>query len=194
MSHYQDHPMYDVYYQCFHSLKNSGGNFESAFKKIPHYIQSYWMASYQSWLWNLIETSVLREICGHGLVSVPITSGNIWFYSGLNLEQRSKLSKLSIAMPCRSSRYDDAIKPLVVKTLAQVGVSLSDLHIPSKTLFFSDNERRAIIYPEDMKICDISADDLHSNRMKLTFSFSLPSGSFATVLIKRLILGINHRL
>jgi tRNA pseudouridine13 synthase len=46
--------------------------------------------------------------------------------------------------------------------------------------------RQAIVIPEDLKILEISNDDIYRDKKSITLSFTLPRGSFATVLLKNL--------
>ncbi|HCJ66721.1 MAG TPA: tRNA pseudouridine(13) synthase TruD, partial [Elusimicrobia bacterium] len=52
--------------------------------------------------------------------------------------------------------------------------------------YFPKDERKTIIIPEELKILEIGNDNLNRNRLAVKISFSLPSGSYATILIKRL--------
>jgi tRNA pseudouridine13 synthase len=58
-----------------------------------------------------------------------------------------------------------------------------DLNI--KGLFFKPYERNAIVIPEDFIINNAVNDELYPKKLKLTLSFALPKGSYATILLKR---------
>jgi len=49
-------------------------------------------------------------------------------------------------------------------------------------------DRRAVVVPEDLAVSAGSADELYPGRQKVALSFFLPRGSYATLLIKRLLL------
>ena len=51
--------------------------------------------------------------------------------------------------------------------------------------FFSKSMRRVLIRPAGLT-CSVADDDLHERRKKMTLSFDLPRGSYATILVKRL--------
>jgi tRNA pseudouridine13 synthase len=48
--------------------------------------------------------------------------------------------------------------------------------------------RKALILPEEIEVRGTEVDELHPGRRKWTVSFSLPRGSYGTMLLKRLAL------
>ena len=50
---------------------------------------------------------------------------------------------------------------------------------------FSKGMRRVLIRPAGLT-SSVTDDELHDRRSKLTLSFDLPRGSYATILVKRL--------
>jgi tRNA pseudouridine13 synthase len=70
------------------------------------------------------------------------------------------------------------------------GLKLSDFRTRAlQRVYFKSFPRAAAIKPERPVILEKGEDELHPGRKRLTLSFLLPRGSYATILIKRLSLG-----
>jgi tRNA pseudouridine13 synthase len=53
-----------------------------------------------------------------------------------------------------------------------------------RDVFFSKGERAAVFCPNELKHV-VATDELYAGRHRLTLHFTLPRGSYATILIKR---------
>jgi tRNA pseudouridine13 synthase len=74
---------------------------------------------------------------------------------------------------------------LADEVLKAEGVSLAELKIRGmQKPFFSKGERAGCVRPANL-VHTADADDLNAGRRKLTLTFDLPRGSYATMLVKR---------
>src|SRR5216684_3120952 len=65
--------------------------------------------------------------------------------------------------------------------------SLPSPHCESpKLLFFKHEERPILVYPEKLVVGRAQRDELNRDRLKLNVAFTLPPGSYATLVIRRL--------
>ena len=75
---------------------------------------------------------------------------------------------------------------LLEAVLLEEKIELRELRVKyPRDSFFSKGFRRAVIRPNGLS-CTVETDELHDRRRKLTLSFDLPRGSYATILVKRL--------
>ena len=58
-----------------------------------------------------------------------------------------------------------------------------------KGMILREEPRRAVVVPSDLSNGPLERDEVHRGRNKLTLTFSLPRGAYATMLIKRLFAG-----
>ena len=73
--------------------------------------------------------------------------------------------------------------------LAEEKLELRDLQIRGvREMFFSKGERAAWCLPAQLTT-EEDADDMHPKRRKLTLSFELPRGCYATLLVKAAVAG-----
>jgi tRNA pseudouridine13 synthase len=78
------------------------------------------------------------------------------------------------------------LKPLYDQVLAAEGMELRQVRVKyPRDSFFSKGERAATFRPGDFRH-EWAADDLYEGRRKLSLSFTLPRGSYATILVKRI--------
>jgi len=57
----------------------------------------------------------------------------------------------------------------------------------------SKSNKRNLIVATNMYVQDLESDELHKNKKKITVSFFLPTGSYATMIIKQLFLKLKNR-
>ena len=82
-------------------------------------------------------------------------------------------------------------KQIIDSVLLRQGIRLADLNIESETgSFFKSQARPIIVIPENFLISDPVNDELNamkrSSKFKIEVSFSLPKGSYATIVTKHL--------
>src|SRR3989338_4978010 len=85
-------------------------------------------------------------------------------------------------------------KEIIAKVLSREGVSIQDFGIKKETgNFFKVHERKVVLKPENFGISEQQIDEINDigrkNTFKIRLSFSLPKGSYATIITKRIF---NH--
>lgn len=53
-------------------------------------------------------------------------------------------------------------------------------------VYFRSFERKALVIPENLQLLEEGKDELNKARKKIKIEFSLPKGSYATIITKRL--------
>jgi tRNA pseudouridine13 synthase len=110
-------------------------------------------------------------------------------FRGLDQPTREALAAAELPLPSARVRGEPGAE-LAERVLAEAGLTLASLRIRApRENFFARGLRRAVVQPGELTH-RIEPDDLEPQRQKLTLSFELPRGSFATILVK----GITARL
>jgi len=87
--------------------------------------------------------------------------------------------------------FSDFEKQVIDSVLVRQGIRLADLNIESETgSFFKSHARPIVVIPENFFISDPVKDELNeikrSSKFEVEVSFSLPKGSYATIVTKHL--------
>ncbi len=169
-------------------LLHHPGDFGGAAERIRPDLRSLYAATFQSFLWNQMLATHLRErLRPEQLVTVSIAGQTIALYRALDPDQRTAI--LAVTLPLPSARLgleEGPLKELVDRVVAPTGLELNGLRVkhPRRT-FFSKGDRQAVFLATDLGR-ESGPDELYPGRSKLTLEFKLPRGSYATVLVKRL--------
>jgi tRNA pseudouridine13 synthase len=111
----------------------------------------------------------------------------IIFFNEIDKEKSNYLMKLQIPTASSKLKMPDEITEKIYNNLLQerkVKHSMFNLK-KIRQAFFKSIERDVIVKPELFKYT-IEDDEVYENRRKMTISFFLPRGSYATMLIKRI--------
>ncbi|MBI2651323.1 tRNA pseudouridine(13) synthase TruD [Candidatus Woesearchaeota archaeon] len=161
----------------------------NAYKKINPSIRQIIVSAYQSYLWNeCIKEVLMQTIDKKRLYSVKYKVGSLLFYSSLSEDEIIRIPKTFkiIGENMKASKYESGI---IDKLLKKENISLADFDIRESGNFFADYEREILAKPSNFNMSEPLTDELNSknkNKCKVLLSFSLPKGSYATLIIKRI--------
>jgi tRNA pseudouridine13 synthase len=166
-------------------------DWRTSYRKIPAHLREMYVNAYQSHLWNECVKDILKSsVEKKKLYSVEYAVGSLLFYTALSEQEREKVPGTfqTISNHMSLSEYE---KQIIDGLLAREGLSLVDFRIEDETgNFFKTRARQVLLFLGDCTIGQPIHDELnstgHSERYKLQVSFSLPKGSYATVVTKRL--------
>lgn len=170
----------------FRHLQKHPGDFRSLLRRIPRDELSSFFTSYQSYLWN----EILRRLLSR-LVKTPRTSpgrlGPYLFYNTLEEKEEALLKTLIIPLPAGKIPPDPPeIHAITESIFAEQGLKSSQFNLKKiRQAFFKPVLRSAIVLPQDLSPT-IQSDDKHIGRYKTILRFTLPRGSYATMLAKRI--------
>jgi tRNA pseudouridine13 synthase len=168
-------------------LADKPGDFRRAISLVRQDLRSIWLAAFQSHVWNQILAELLRVVCRpEQLASESIGGRDLPFFRQLDPAQHAELSSLRLPLPsARLHMEGSPFEALYQRVLAAEGLELRQMRLKyPRDTFFSKGERPAIMQPAELA-SESEADDLYPRRQKLTIRFTLPRGTYATILVKR---------
>jgi tRNA pseudouridine13 synthase len=171
-------------------------DFRRSIALVPQELRSIWLAAFQSHLWNQILARLIREICEPQQCSFQrIAQRDVPFFAELNDEQRERLQSVVLPLPSARLHLDSGpLKSLYDEVLAAEGMELRQVRVKyPRDSFFSKGDRAAIFRPGELDH-QFAVDELYDARQKLTLRFTLPRGSYATILVKRIVGNIGDEM
>jgi tRNA pseudouridine13 synthase len=177
------------YYRILQALRASPSDFVNAFLQIDARYRALLLFTYQSYLWNegvrrLLATLLPRE----ALFPMPYQAGTLLFHRDAPLEVLRELREMRFPLLAPDSRIEDPrVRAAVEWVLGKEKLTLERLRVEEapRLLFFRHEERPVLVYPHKLVLGRPGRDELNRGQ-KLNVSFTLPPGSYATLVIKRL--------
>ncbi len=168
-------------------VKNTG-DYKGAIKTIDREMLNLYLLAYQSYLFNKILGLVVKDFAQE-IIELPYSVGVFIYYR--KLKSKDLVKKFMIPMMNNKTVLNKYLQDKVSFVFATEGITQRDFAL-SKIRFrgvrFKTFLRKAFIMPEDFFIGKPEVDEIYKNRMKLTLDFKLPAGSYATILLKRLLI------
>jgi tRNA pseudouridine13 synthase len=171
-------------------LRVHPADFRGALERLLPELRGFYLSAYQSHLWNRTLALYLRQLARpEQLLSVCLRLGEVPFHHNLDAEQFQQLA--GATLPLASARLkldpDDPRGELVRAVVKDEGLELEQMKLKGfRAMFFSKGERSVLCLPRELS-ASAEADDLHPGRMKWQLAFELPRGSYATLLVKRVM-------
>jgi len=166
-------------------------DWRAAYRKIPAHLREMYVNAYQSFLWNECVKEMLKNsVETKKVYLVEYAAGSLLFYTTLSEQEYKKVPQTfqTISDQMQVADYE---KQVIDHVLAKEGLRVADFRIEDETgNFFKTRARQVLLIPEGFTISKPERDELNTRgntiRYKLQISFSLPKGSYATILTKRL--------
>jgi tRNA pseudouridine13 synthase len=171
------------------------GDFRGAVARLPSELASLYLAAYQSHLWNRTMAIWLeRHLPATNRLKIRLKLLEAPMPGGLSADQLAELGRLSLPLPSARLKYDevlDGVPPdwseLVRETLANEGFELGQMKLQGlRKPFFSRGVRAIHCQPSHLS-AESGPDERHIKHESLTLRFELPRGSYATLLVKRIV-------
>ncbi len=163
-------------------------DYRGAFARISVDLRGLYLSAFQSALWNRLLTRYLKSILQPAQQrSFSLISGECLFPASLNDDQSLLLRDLQLPLPsARIDHPDGPVGEQLTQVLSEEQMELRQIRVKyPRDSFFSRGHRDAVVFPEGLTAV-AQDDELYAQRQKLTLSFALPRGSYATILVKRL--------
>lgn len=178
------------YFRIIRALRDEPTDFVNAFLQIDADYRALLIFTYQSYLWNegvrrLLQLTFPRE----HLFPMPYQAGSILHHTEVAPEIQKWLKDLTFPLLAPNSTFTDPkVEEAVKWVLGKEKLTLEQLRIEEspKLLFFKHEERPIIIHPGKLVIGKPRPDELNRGYIKVNIAFTLPPGSYATMVVKRL--------
>jgi tRNA pseudouridine13 synthase len=145
--------------------------------------------AYQSWLWNEGVKQYLRDVVGVAkLVSMRYQAGTLLFPRALDGAQTRLLHGRTFPLLAPASAFEDpAVEKAALSVLRREDMTLASLAVPgAPQIHFDPEERPLVVVPGKLVVGEPGPDELNKGRLKVNVAFTLPPGSYATLVVKRL--------
>ena len=166
-------------------------SWKKAYLRIPTHLREIHANAYQSFLWNeTLKTLLKTTIHNSQLTSVDYAIGILLFPRTLTTQQKATLPA-TLYTPSETALYSGQELAAFKKTLAHEHITQEDLgRLSDYDHYLKARPRDTFITPTNLSSTTPEPDELNTNtseeRWKLTLSFILPKGSYATIITKRL--------
>jgi tRNA pseudouridine13 synthase len=150
-------------------LANTPNDFGGALRRLPRNLKRMFVHAYQSWLWNETAKLLLAEQKRQSVKSVMIPL----------VGYKTKLSS-----------YPES-KDIISRILDSEGVRIEGFHVITMPELGSEGaDRELLIFPQGLGF-SVDADELNPGKSKVILKFTVPAGSYATVVIDAVFEGMS---
>ena len=178
------------YDRVIRSLREKPEDYLRAFLQIDAAYRALLLFTYQSWLWNegvrrLLQLSLPRT----ALFPLRYQAGTLLFHQDADPETLRWLRRLSFPLLGPDTPLDEPrVREAVEWVLGREKLRVDQLRIAGaeRLLFFKHEERAVLVQPSKLVLGRTQADELNRGHAKLNVAFTLPPGSYATLVVKRL--------
>jgi tRNA pseudouridine13 synthase len=171
-------------------LKRAPDDLEGAVKTVQRDLLELFVTGYQSYLWNETLAELIRDF-KLAARAVPYTQGELLFFTGLSDAARQFFARHEIPMASpRTVLSPQPVAKAITAVLAREGIGLQDLKLPLRIegIYFKPYMRSGVVVPRGLQLSRPEPDELLQGKQKLELTFELPPGSYATILVRRLLL------
>ncbi|KPK73894.1 hypothetical protein AMJ87_00155 [candidate division WOR_3 bacterium SM23_60] len=161
---------------------------KSAIKKIDREYLDIYLLAYQSLLFNEVLFRIIKKY-GINCVAVKYSVGDFLFYH--ELPSTATLREMQIPMLNEKTKLTGLIGKMTEKVLKKEGIELKNMTLQKMRLRgvrFKAFERSATVFPKKLTVMEPQPDEIYRKRFQCTIECTLPPGTYATILIKRLLL------
>jgi tRNA pseudouridine13 synthase len=162
-------------------------DFRRALNLVTPRILSLYLTAYQSLLWNRIAAGYLQARLGPPYGFVEVAGDALPLFPALS----DRLPPdVAIPLPHHRAVSSDPLLAAVVEDVLQAeGLTLSDLKPRLlRRAYLPRGQRRLILRPADASASPPAPDERFPGRQKVTLTFTLPPGSYATLVVRSLVI------
>jgi len=160
-------------------LKQCPTDFVGALRSLPKGILRMFPNSYQSWLWNETVSSFISGL-PHREIEYPL--GRL----AVQEEAAEKgMRNMEVPVLGYESGIPENLKGIIGDLVGSQGIALRDFRVSQiPELDLRGDVRRMMVEPGGLKVGRKEDDELNPGKKKVRISFSLPNGSYATMLVR----------
>jgi len=177
-----------IYAPMLRRLRQDPQDFKGAFLHIERRTRMMTLFELQSYLWNEgVRRYLLSILPPAELIGLRYQAGALVFPRAIPPEMREELKHKTFPLLSSESTFNDPrVEAAAVSALQAQGIALSQMKVPeTPQLFFKHEERPLFVYPGKMRVSEPRPDEMNRGALKLTLSFTLPPGAYATLVVRR---------
>lgn len=170
-------------------LAHSSKDFRAAFCGLPYLLQQLSVYAYQSWLWNAIARNLVARCCAPRgrVLAADDPFGEMLFPAAAAVPP--ELDGLQVPLLARKTELKPPWGESAAEVLRAEGLEVDNLHIPGvRRPFFGEEPRALFFKAADFQLgpAEKEEPDKAPERFQRRIGFSLPRGSYATVVLRAL--------
>ena len=170
-------------YLCAHPK-----DYRNALKRIDREFLNLYLLAYQSYIFNETLARMVKQYGGEN-VTLKYSMGEFIFFRKMRLPL--KTIDMQIPMFNEKTKIAGTAGKTIEKVLAQEGITLKQMALQKMRLRgvrFKYFLRDAVVLPDEFTVSKPEPDDVYTGKYKCSVKCVLLPGTYATVLIKRLLL------
>ncbi|MFT4539937.1 MAG: tRNA pseudouridine13 synthase [Planctomycetota bacterium] len=176
------------HHSVFEHLRREPDDFAGAFNFISHRVRLIHLFAYQSHMWNRAVVSYLEEYCDpHKMFPVPAREGKLLFPK-FEVSQEPGWNGI---FPLFGEKFEGVTDPVQLRIyrslLKEDGVDTRRLQCDVPGFGLKAENRQMVVVPQELRIRPAEPDPLSPGRSLVKVRFALPRGSYATLVLRRLI-------
>ncbi|MBW9221728.1 tRNA pseudouridine(13) synthase TruD [Methanothermococcus sp. SCGC AD-155-C09] len=166
--------------------------FKGAFKYVDNRLKKLFVLAYQSYLWNESIKSLLKSyIPKEDRVYVDYNCGSLLIYKNIDEDILHTLKNKTfptITHDINLNNFEEDYNKIIKSILKKEGLKIGDFNKLKDFSNPSYSERIIISIPENISYGKFLKDELNRGKYKITMEFQLKKGSYATMIIKRIMM------
>jgi len=173
--------------ECEQHLQDHPADYVGALRLLPIRLLRMYINAFQSSLWNKTSAEYLKRNNPAGK-AVPFSQGELFF-----VEQPERWKELNIPLVGFGEivTEDQQILEIIERLLQEENITRSNFIIKQIPEITVEGElRSAVVEVDDIAVGDVEDDELNLGMKKVQVKFTLPKGSYATMVIKRIFAGV----
>lgn len=178
------------YVRILKSLRTKPGDYVNAFLQIDADYRALLLFTYQSYLWNECARRLLQLLLPReNIFPMGYQAGTLLHHKDADPEVLDYMRHVTVPLLAPNSTFKDPkVEEAVKWVLGREKTSLAALRIESspKLLFFKHEERPFLVTPHKLVVGKPRDDEFNRGYRKVNIAFTLPPGSYATLVVKRL--------
>ncbi len=182
-------PGANKYQRILDSLRREPKDFRRAFLQIDAKYRAMLVFTYQSYLWNEgVRRFLISMLPGQSLLALNYQAGKLLFPRDAPPEVAPRLRDQFFPLLAPDSKIEDPdVRKAVEWVLGREKLTLDKLVVPeTPEIFFKHEDRPLLVYPGKLMMGSAHRDELNKEMKKVYVAFTLPPGSYATLVIRRL--------
>lgn len=173
----------------FRHLQKNSGDWVGAFCFISSRVRLIHLYAYQSFLWNKMVSLYLKDLSGLEVVPSILTDiGPLSCPKSFGPAEESMLKNASFPLLDPHSKVSDERQQRAIDAVMKLeGLTVGQLQVEGIPGFVFKGEPRAILVaPGHLRVRPPEPDERFRGKKKVALRFSLPPGSYATIVLKSL--------